>query len=169
VGGIDFDLFFDPAALTIDVSAGVLFGADTRSGWGVSATLVGAGQLRVGLVGAGGAPLAPGLREIVQLRFHVAASLRDAPSVDAMIAGLGEAGLRRDPLAERAVTLDIEPVDPRAGGYVWTAVDGGVALAPLQAERTAEGGGSRGELHDRVFRGLEAGLSWLEETLPDLV
>jgi len=34
------------------------------------------------------------------------------------------------PLAERAGcgVLDIEPVDPWAGGYAWTAVDGYVAI-----------------------------------------
>ena len=34
------------------------------------------------------------------------------------------------PLAERAAygVLDIEPVDPWAGGYAWTAVDGSVAI-----------------------------------------
>jgi hypothetical protein len=28
------------------------------------------------------------------------------------------------------VALDIEPLDPHAGGYTWTAVDGSVAIAP---------------------------------------
>jgi hypothetical protein len=145
VGGIDFDLFFDPALLTIDVPSGVSCGADTAAGWGVSATLVAAGQLRIGLVGAAGQPLAPGLREIVQLRFyvadHVAASVPDAnplaeraaygrAAYGRMTSGLGEAGLRGDPLAERAGhgVLDIEAVDPWAGGYTWTAVDGSLAI-----------------------------------------
>ena len=117
VGGIDFDLFFDPGALTIDVPSGVSLGADTAAGWGVSATLVAAGQLRVGLVGAGGQPLAPGLREIARLRFYVADQVA-ASGPDAIL------------LAERAVRgrLDIEPVDSRAGGYTWTAVDGSLAV-----------------------------------------
>lgn len=71
---------------------------------GVSAALVAAGHLRGGLVGAGGAPLAPGLREIARLRFqvadHVAASGPDAIPLaeqagDGRVSGLGEAGLVR--------------------------------------------------------------------------
>ena len=40
-----------------------------------------------------------------------------------------------NPLAERADygVLDIEPVDPRAGGYVWTAVDGSLAITSMNA------------------------------------
>jgi len=33
VGGIDFDLFFDPSQLTIQVPAGIAAGADTAGGW----------------------------------------------------------------------------------------------------------------------------------------
>jgi len=158
VGGINFDLYFDPAALTIDVSSGVSLGADTEAGWGVSAQLVGTGHLRVGLIGAGGQTLTPGLREIAQLRFHVAAhvaasgrdanpaserpdhvaaSVPDAGFADGMISSLGEAGLRGDRLAARVAygRLDIEPADPRAGGYVWTAVDGSLAIVEAGDER----------------------------------
>ncbi len=156
VGGIDFAVYFDPVALTLDVPAGVWPGADTAAGWGVSARLVAPGHVRLGMVGAGGAPLKPGLREIAQLQFHVTSHVASSRP-DAL------------PLAERAAyaVLDIEPGDPRAGGYVWTAVDGGVAMAALPAERRAEIRGSCLELHEHVFRELAAELSWLDELLPD--
>jgi hypothetical protein len=130
VGGFDFDLYFDPSVLTIDLPAGVSRGADTAAGWAVTSRLVEAGQLRVGMINAQGTPLAAGLKEIarlvLQVTTHVDASLRDAIS-----AGLGEAGLREEPVSERPgyVVLDLEAVDPRAGGYVWTAVDGSLAIA----------------------------------------
>jgi len=106
VGGIDFDLFFDPALVTIDVPAGVTRGADADAGWSVSSILIAAGQLRVVMLNAQGIPLTPGLREIVQLQFHVAA-------------GAGNT----------TATLDIEPLDPHAAGYTWTDVDGSLAIA----------------------------------------
>ena len=171
VGGIEFDLFFDPALLAIDVPAGVSPGTDTSSGWGVSATLVAAGQLRVGLAGQ---PLTPGLREIAQLQFrvaeHVAVSVlngtrlseearegwpgssaassrnprglwarctRPQPPRQSSVLNLeGSVSVPdANPLAERADygVLDIEPVDPRAGGYVWTAVDGSLAITSMNA------------------------------------
>jgi hypothetical protein len=129
VGGIDFELFFNPDVLTIDVPQGVAGGADTAAGWALSAQLVAPGQLRVGLLGGQGQPLAAGLREIALLQFHVAASLRDA----------GLAGVSRRHVAE----LHIEPIDPRAGGYTWTAVDGSLAVAAVNAwhvERTPDSG-----------------------------
>lgn len=137
VGAIDFVLEFDPDVLTIDVSAGVTPGADTAVGWGLSAALVGSGQLRVGLVGAGDAPLQPGLREIAQLQFHVAASLRDAETAES---GLGEAVLRG---TAYDTALDIEPVDPWAGGYIWTAADGSLAIAAGNAGPRDQRGADR--------------------------
>jgi len=64
--------------------------------------------------------------DIARLQFHVAASVPDAVPL-AERAAYGDA----DPVSERpgyVVGLDIEPVDPRAGGYSWTAVDGSVAI-----------------------------------------
>jgi len=127
VGAIDFDLFFDPSQLTIDVRGGVSAGADTAGGWAVSSTLVDAGHLRVGMLNSRARPLGVGLREIARLEFHVAASLRDAIPL-AERAAYGDAV----PVSERpgyVVALDIEPVDPYAGGYSWTAMDGSVAIA----------------------------------------
>jgi len=125
VGGFDFDLFFDPSQLTIDVPDGVSPGADTTGNWVVASTLVAAGHLRIGILNSGGQPLSAGLREIAQLQFHVEASA-------------GSAAFRRleDDRLKLALqtldcvaALDIEPVDPHAGGYTWTAVDGSVAIA----------------------------------------
>ena len=105
VGGIDFDLFFDPALVTINVPAGVTRGADTTTGWAVSSRLIAPGQLRVAMLNAQGLPLATGLRSIVQLQFQVAAAAGNTTA-----------------------TLDIEPLDPHASGYTWTAVDGSLAI-----------------------------------------
>jgi hypothetical protein len=125
-------------------------GADTAAAWGVSATLVGAGHLRVGLIGAGGSPLAPGLREIAQLQFHVVAD----------------------------GALDIEPVDLRAGGYTWTAVDGSLAVTKsdaltrpvAEAEQAAAAPAlpATGGPRERLFGALESELSPLAEVLDDL-
>ncbi len=134
VGGIDFDLFFDPSQLAIQLPGGVLTGADTASGWSIFSRLIDSGHLRVGLLSSSGRPLATGLREIAQLVFRVEAGATvDAPLRDAI------------PLAERAayggaipasespdyvLPLDIEPVDPSAGGYAWTASDGSLLIVP---------------------------------------
>jgi len=107
VGGLDFDLYFDVSQLTIDVPNAVTSGADTASGWSVSSTLVAAGHLRVGILNSRGQPLATGLREIARLQFRVDESAADGPAV-----------------------LDIEPRDPRAGGYTWTASDGSLLIGP---------------------------------------
>lgn len=144
----------------------VVLSQDDIAGWAVSAILVGAGQLRVGMVSSTGQLLAPGLREIARLQFRVESSA-------------GSAALRRledDRLKpvlrtlDQVVTLDIEPVDPHAGGYTWTAVDGGVALAAPEAWHKAtyprDAGASR--LPDRLFVNLEAELSPLENVLTDL-
>lgn len=105
VGGFDFDLLFDPR-LSIQVPDGILAGADTADRWALSSTLVAAGHLRVGMLNSQGQPLAVGLREIARLLFRVEVSVGDGPAA-----------------------LDIEPSDPRAGGYVWTAADGSVLIA----------------------------------------
>ncbi len=65
----------------VDVPSGISAGADTARGWVISATLLGTGHLRVEMASATGRPLSPGLREIAWLKFHVAASLRDANPV----------------------------------------------------------------------------------------
>jgi hypothetical protein len=136
VGGIDFDLFFDPSQLTIQLPDGVAAGADTAGRWAVSSTLVAAGHLRVGMMSSVGQPLAPGLREIARLQFQVDAGAHVAASA-------GSAASRRsgnDRLkpalrtAGHVVALDIEPVDPRAGGYVWTAADGSLLIGPAPPE-----------------------------------
>jgi hypothetical protein len=126
VGALDFDLFFDPAQLTIH--GGIVAGTDTASGWAIASSLLSPGHLRVGMISSWGEPLAVGLREIARLQFYVA-----VPGV---------------------TPLDIEPVDPRAGGYTWTAVDGSVAS---RAGR------------DQLFADLATGLSPLEGVLSDLV
>jgi hypothetical protein len=120
VGAFAFDVFFDPTQLTIQVPDGVAAGADTAGSWTITATSVAAGRLHVEMMNARGQPLVPGLREVARLQFRVEDATVDAPLRDA------------NPLAERAVNfapLDIEPVDPRAGGYTWTAEDGSVAIA----------------------------------------
>ena len=94
-----------------------------------AATLIAAGLPRVGLVGAGGKPLVPGLREIVRLEFR----------------GRCERGIKhvpdrtddwwQDGAEPRPTRLDAEPLDQRAGGSTWAASDGDVALVPLLFER----------------------------------
>jgi len=128
VGALDFDLFFDPSQLTIH--DGIAAGTDTANGWAISSTLIAAGHLRVGMISSGGQPLGTGLREIARLQFRVDAA---APGV---------------------TPLDIEPVDPHAGGYTWTAVDGSVAS---RAGR------------DQLFADSATELSPLETVLSDLV
>jgi hypothetical protein len=107
VGGLDFELYFDASQLTLDVPGGVSPGADTTGGWAVSSTLVAPGQLRVGMLNLRGQPFPTGLRDIAQLAFRVNAT--------------ATAGL---------VALDLEPVDPHAGGYLWTAADGSLLISP---------------------------------------
>jgi len=135
VGAFDFDLFFDPAILTIQLPGGVSAGADT-AGWAVTAKLVAPGQLRVGMVSSRGRPLAVGLREIGRLQFRV----KDGESSGMDFQPVLDESKTR-PALLRPITdvwdgsethpalLDIEPVDARAGGYTWTAVDGSVAVA----------------------------------------
>jgi hypothetical protein len=52
--------------------------------------------------------------------------------------------------------LDIEPVDRRAGGYVWTAVDGSLVI------------GGPDNLRDQLFADPTAELWPLERVLTDL-
>jgi hypothetical protein len=138
------------------VPSGVSRGADTAD-WAMSAILVAPGHLRVGMVGAGGQPLAPGLREIAWLVFQVEAHvdewfpdanpLAERAVYSALCAGLPtphgvrpigvqDSGDLRSAVSARSgdlrrahAWLDIEPGDARAGGYTWTAVDGSVAIA----------------------------------------
>ena len=124
VGGLDFDLFFDPRQLSVDVPAGVGTGADTADGWAVTATLVGMGHLRVGMLSSLGSGLEPGRREIARVVFRAADPCAD---VDASL---------REAISSWAgpvfiAKLDIEPADPHAGGYVWTALDGSLAITCL--------------------------------------
>jgi hypothetical protein len=114
VGGFEFDLFFDPSRLAIHVPDGVTAGADMAWGWSLSARLAAPGQLRVGMVSARGQSMSPGSREVARLLFRV------------------ESGA-----AAGVAVLDIEPLDPRAGGYAWTAVDGSVSIAAPTVRRNA--------------------------------
>ncbi len=152
VGGFDFDLFFDASQLTIQVPDGVSAGSDTVGSWAVSSTLIAAGHLRVGMVNSRGQPLAPGVREIARLVFRVKASIGQDTTVGCPVSGKALAagiGNRPEPVA-RAVPrtctvdvakwdgsethptlLDIEPVDPHSGGYVWTASDGSLLISQI--------------------------------------
>ena len=103
VGGFDFDLYFDPSLLAIVAPGDVSPGADTTGSWVVAGNLAAAGHLRVVILNTAGQPLAPGVREVAQLLFSVAAGA-----------------------ATGVTPLDIEPGDPAAGGYTWTASDGSV-------------------------------------------
>jgi hypothetical protein len=115
--------------------------------------LIDAGHLRVGMIGSGGKTLAPGLREIALLQFGVDASA-------------GNAAFRRSeddrpkPALQTPgyiVPLDIEPVDSRAGGYVWTAVDGSVAFAAPEAWHQAANADDGNAVSDAVLRGGRPG------------
>jgi hypothetical protein len=162
VGGIEFDLFFDPSQLTIELPGGVSAGADTAGGWAISSTRVAAGHLRIGMISASGRPLAPGLREIARLQFHVGASVPDAvPLAERAAYGERAACSGANPVSERpgyVVALDIEPVDPRAGGYTWTAVDGNLLIG------LASPTGAR----DLRVQDLQLELNDLEPVLADL-
>jgi hypothetical protein len=114
VGALDFDLFFDASRLTIQVPGGISAGADTALNWAVASTLVAAGHLRVAMLNAQGQPLATGLREIARLQFLVDAAA--APGL---------------------TPLDLQPVDPHAGGYTWTAAAGSVAISAPNAWHNA--------------------------------
>jgi hypothetical protein len=83
--------------------------------------LIAAGHLRVGMVNSRGQPLTLGLREVARLQFRVGAG-----HADASLRGV-------DPVAAASViaALDIEPVDPRAGGYTWTAIDGSLLIGAV--------------------------------------
>jgi hypothetical protein len=126
-------LFFDPSQLTIEVPGGIAPGADTAGGWVVSSRLVAPGHLRVGMVNSHGRPLTPGLREIAQLLFRVAddtgGAASNPPGDDRW-----KPALRT---ADGISVLDIEPVDPRSGGYTWTAVDGSVSITPAAARHSS--------------------------------
>jgi len=175
VGAIEFELFFDPAQLTIQLPGGVSAGADT-AGWAVSASLVAPGRLRVGMVSSSGQPLVPGLREIARLQFHVelgrmglrpvqgASELRDSGDLrSAVSARSGD--LRRARIRDGSKThptwLDIEPVDARAGGYTWTDADGSVLIRP--AARALAGA-----RRERVWDDLDTKADLLESVLADL-
>ena len=57
--------------------------------------------------------------------------------------------------------MDIEPVDPRAGGYTWTDADGSVLIQP--AQRTLAGA-----TRERIWGDLDAKADLLESVLTDL-
>ena len=183
VGALDFDLYFDPARLTIQLPDGVFAGVGT-AGWAVAARLAAPGQLRVGMVSSNGQPLAVGLREIARLRFHVETgessrigfqAVPDGSEIQRVSDGseTHPTWLRpitdyRSPITDRLdgseihpTWLDIEPVDPRAGGYTWTDADGSVLIRP--AERAPAGAAP-----ERVWRELDAKADLLEDVLGDL-
>jgi hypothetical protein len=111
VGGLEFDLFFDAKQLSIDASSDVSLGADTSDGWIVFSSLVAPGHVRVGAFHPQGNSIGAGPREVARLAFRV-----DTGAV------------------EGATILDIEPVDPRAGGLVWTAEDGSIVIGATGGE-----------------------------------
>ncbi len=175
VGGIDFELFFDPARLRIQVPDSVSAGADT-AGWALSAVLLASGHLRVGMVTSTGQPLAPGLREIARLQFGVEAGESSRMGFQPVPDGsetrptlLPPITDYRSPITDRLdgsetrpTVLDIEPVDARAGGYKWTDADGSVLIRP--AQRTLAGA-----TRQRIWRDLDAKADLLESVLADLV
>ena len=114
------------------------------------------------MISASGRPLTPGLREIARLQFHVAASVPDAvPLAERAAYGERAACSGANPVSERpgyVVALDIEPVDPRAGGYTWTAVDGNLLIG------LASPAGAR----DLRVQDLQLELNDLEPVLADL-
>ncbi len=159
VGALDFDLYFDPARLTIQLPGGVFAGVGT-AGWAVAARLATPGQLRVGMVSSNGQPLAVGLREIARLRFHVETAESSRIGFQAVPGG-SEIQRVSDGSEIHPTWLDIEPVDPRAGGYTWTDADGSVLIRPAERAPT-------GAAPERVWRELDAKADLLEDVLGDL-
>ena len=62
-----------------------------------------------------------------------------------------------DAAAAGVTPLEIEPVDPHASGYIWTALDGSVEITAARAGR------------DKLFADVATELSPLEGVLSDLV